>query len=528
MNPKALRSQIFIHLDGIVIVPIMQVLHKKGVLHHFVEHPKSTLSDLSSIFQANKGYLNVALHALCSQGFLLQTIQSDDVFFEMTPKGNDYFQLVPYFDGLVALLAFSAGSKEKLFSESHFQELVPVLQQFTNGFFTTNDHLSDAIISLALTHVEGFLAGPLIVQLGMKGMFHKYFMEKSFRPEEFHEQVEGFTQILNFFAHLGWFTSFNGNYQFTDKGLFYARRATAYGVTVSYAPMFRHLDELIFGDALYLERQRNSNTESHVDRAMNVWGSGGAHATYFKVIDEIIVQIFNQPLDKQPKGILDMGCGNGAFLIHLFDVIEQKTLRGKHLDDYPLFLVGADYNEAALKITRANLIQADIWAKVIWGDISNPALLANDLKVNYDIDLANLLNVRTFLDHNRVWEQPQQQTIRTSTSSGAFATKGMYLPNHVVETNLKEHLLKWKPYVEKFGLLIIELHTIPPHIAAAHIGQTAVTAYDATHGFSDQYILEIDQFIAVCKEVGLIPDSNAFRKFPDSELATVSVNLLKA
>jgi hypothetical protein len=529
MNPKELRSQIFIHLDGIVLVPILHVLHKKGVLHYVLEHRKTQLSNLAKEFNANDGYLNVGLHALCSQGFLTQKITENDVIFEISTRGEDYFRFVSLFDEVMPLLEFAVCSKDKMFNEMHFSKIITVFEKFQNSFHHTPINETDkAIFNLVLSHIEGFLVGPLIVQLGMKGMFHKYFMEKSFRPEEFHEQVDGFTQILNFFTHLGWFISFNGNYQFTDKGLFFARRATAYGVTVSYAPMFRHLDELIFGDALFLERQRKSNTESHVDRAMNVWGSGGAHATYFKVIDEIVVQIFNQPLEKQPKGILDMGCGNGAFLIHLFDVIEQKTLRGKHLDDYPLFLVGADYNDAALKITRANLIQADIWAKVIWGDISNPDALAKDLLENYNIQLSNLLNVRTFLDHNRVWEQPQPNLTRTSTSSGAFATKGIYLSNNTVEANLKEHLLKWKPYVEKFGLLIIELHTIPPQIAAENIGQTAVTAYDATHGFSDQYILEIDNFIAVCKEVGLIPDPNAFRKFPDSELATVSVNLLKA
>lgn len=123
---------------------------------------------------------------------------------------------------------------------------------------------------------------------------------------------------------------------------------------------------------------------------MNVWGSGGAHAEYFKVVDEIIIELFNRPINEQPKGILDMGCGNGAFIEHIFDVIERQTARGKILDDYPLFLI-VDYNEAALKVTRANLIKADIWAKVIWGDIGKPDVLATTLQEDYDIDLKELL-----------------------------------------------------------------------------------------------------------------------------------------
>jgi len=258
----------------------------------------------------------------------------------------------------------------------------------------------------------------------------------------------------------------------------------------------------------------------------NVWGSGGAHSTYFKKVDEIIIDIFNQPLAKQPKGILDMGCGNGAFLIHLFDVVESKTLRGKYLDDFPLFLVGADFNKAALKITRTALIQSDIWAKVIWGDISDPDLLQKDLFENYNIELNDLLSVRAFLDHNRLWSTPVSSIKKTTNSTGAFAYRGKRLTNAAVEANLKDHFLAWSKYIKKFGLIVIELHTIAPEITAANIGKTAATAYDATHGFSDQYILEIDSFLEILSEVGLKSHPLYFSKFPNSKLATVSVNYI--
>ena len=74
---------------------------------------------------------------------------------------------------------------------------------------------------------------------------------------------------------------------------------------------------------------------------------------------------------------------------------------------------------------------------------------------------------------------------------------------------------------------VVELHTIDPAITTKHLGETPATAYDATHGFSDQYIVEVDVFHRVCKEAGLQPDEKLFKKFPNSELATVSINLLK-
>ena len=223
-----------------------------------------------------------------------------------------------------------------------------------------------------------------------------------------------------------------------------------------------------------------------------------------------------------------MGCGNGAFLEHIFDVIERQTKRGNMLDEYPLFLIGVDYNETALKVTRANLINADIWAKVIWGDIGRPQLLASTLLEDYNIDLKELLNVRTFLDHNRIWETPNSKSPnRVSTSTGAFAHRGKRITNNEVEDNLLEHINKWSPFVEKFGLLMIELHTIPPEFTANNIGKTAATAYDATHGFSDQYIVEIDVLHKIAAEAGLYSDEKVFTKFPNSELATISINLFK-
>src|SRR5690554_1670917 len=378
-----------------------------------------------------------------------------------------------------------------------------------------------------IKHTEGYLMSPMIVKLGMSGMFHKYFMESSFSADEFHQQPEVFDKILRFFANRGWFNQLNGHYQFTEKGLYYAKRASSYGVTVSYLPIFLNINEFLFGQPNQLRESNLDTDEIHVDRVMNVWGSGGAHATYFKVMDEFIIEIFNQPLELQPKGILDMGCGNGALLQHLYETIERSTLRGKHLDDYPLFLVGADYNQAALKITRTNLISNDIWAKVIWGDIGNPDQLAHDLKENYGIALSDLLNMRTFLDHNRVWEEPSTTLSQPSTSTGAFVHRGQWLPNHKVEASLKEHLSKWKSYISKNGLIVIELHTVAPKITSDNIGKTPATAYDTTHGFSDQYILEIDVFQRIARESGLEIDEQLFKKYPDTAYATVSINYFK-
>lgn len=532
MDKKKLRSSIFQHLDGLVTAPVVSALQSRNILSELTNNDSLTLDFISEKYQANKGYLNVALRVLASQGFIDYHVNNILNSVEIKPNAQTpYFLKYAYlYDEVSDFLKYSVNFHPRNFEKEPFNKLAVLFDKFQNNFdvlFSQNAN-ENKIQHQILKHIEGHLVGPTIVRLGMSGMFHKYFMETSFKAEEFHTEPECFETILDFLTHLNWFTKQNNNYQFTETGLFFAKRAASYGVTVSYLPMFSKLDDLLFGNAEKLREISLGEDEIHVDRAMNVWGSGGAHTTYFKVIDEFIIEIFNQPLENQPKGILDMGCGNGAFLQHLFETIERHTLRGKHLDDFPLFLVGADYNQAALKITRANLIKNDIWAKVIWGDIGNPTLLAHDLKENYGIALEDLLNMRTFLDHNRIWEEPTQiNPNRTSESSGAFAFRGNYLSNNLIEDNLLHHLKKWQPYIKKFGLMVIELHTIKPEITALHLGETPATAYDATHGFSDQYIVEIDVFHKVCKEAGLQPDEKLFQKFPNSELATVSINLLK-
>lgn len=528
LEQSVLRSKLFRHLDGIVIAPSAYSLKEKGVTTYLLQEKSAGLSELAEKFGANDGYLNIALRGLCSQGWLTQQVDNEQnsVIFSTNKASATAFACFAAYKEVVELLKLTEKYHSRNFEMEPFLKLEKLYSSYVKhmDMNLSSDEDERTIQKQVLSHVEGIIVGPTLVRLGMNKMFHKYFMETRFKAEEFHKDPEGFERLLDILTGLGWFNKINGAFEFTDKGLFFAKRASAYGVTVSYIPTLRKLDELIFGNPTILKI--TEGPEKHVDREMNVWGSGGAHSAYFKVVDQIVIDLFNRPIEEQPKGILDMGCGNGAFLQHLFSVIESQTHRGTLLDEHPLIIIGVDYNQAALKVSRDKLIQSDIWAKIIWGDIGNPALLAKDLDEKYSIDLKDLLNVRTFLDHNRIWEEPETtEEISTSSSSGAYAYEGKRLSNNLVAASLKQHFEKWSPFVQKFGLLLIELHTVQPELIADNIGKTAATAYDLTHGYSDQYILEIDAFIGALEKAGLYANKDKFRRFPDSDLATVSVNL---
>ena len=102
------------------------------------------------------------------------------------------------------------------------------------------------------------------------------------------------------------------------------------------------------------------------------------------------------------------------------------------------------------------------------------------------------------------------------------------IPADELEENLVRYLRRWAPYVGRFGLLVLELHTLPPELAAANLRQTPVVAYDGTHGFSDQYLVELPIFLECAREAGLQADDRYHAKFPASDLATVSVNFFTA
>ncbi len=71
---------------------------------------------------------------------------------------------------------------------------------------------------------------------------------------------------------------------------------------------------------------------------------------------------------------------------------------------------------------------------------------------------------------------------------------------------------------------MLELHTLLPEGAAANLSGTPAVAYDGTHGFSDQYLVELPVFLDAANEAGPKADPRFQARFPPSELATVSIN----
>lgn len=519
------RSRLFFHLDGLALSGVVPVLEMSGVLEEVLQ-AGGDVDDLASLFGANPGYLNVGLRMLCSQGIV------------DAHRGEDRVTYVPRKDADVAHWAHHrqvygvARTWLELAVGMWNQPQTPLSAETLGAMRKLIDDLRDlqsagdavepgaSLEARMLAHVEGALAAPWMVLIGTA--FGTEAMtswdDVSVALGRLHPELqEAWGEVSE---ALGW----SG----TDVGGFFLERAAAYGVTTSYTQTFLWAKELLLGDGKWLWRTEPGEAEIHVDRTLNVWGSGGAHKAYFSHLDNVVKRVFDAPLDEQPLGLCDMGCGNGALLLHLREFIASQTLRGQHLDTHPLMLVGADFNQEALVATADHFRQKGVQGHFIWGDIGDPDRLALDLYEMHGVRLGDLMSVRSFLDHNRIYNAPIIDRPETPLSTGAFAFRGQRLKLRNVEQSLKEHLMKWSPYVAQHGLLMIELHTVAPEDARTMQGKLPATAYDATHGFSDQYILEIPVFDAMAAEAGLVMDEEVSRTFPSSLPATVSLRFFRA
>jgi hypothetical protein len=530
------RTTVFTHLAGLAVAPTVAALWERGAVEVLTgAGGPLEFSEILARTHANPGYLRVALRLLASCGWLSEQPTANGMLaYTLTSEGRIAMTLAPFYGELTSFfLPKALILDEYLFGpsdESLILSLRELVQRAKDEWriASHDDPVAARVRQVVRGHLDGMLIGPAMVALARRDLLGR--LEDG--PVDVHElggKAATLTLLFDLLAIPGWIAQTKHGVHLTGCGCYAAQIASSYGVTVSYLPLFAALPTLLFGNPR-IPRIDPTGVETMVNRAMNVWGSGGAHKTYFKKLDEIVVEIFNRPLHEQPRGICDMGSGDGTLLKHLYSVVRDRTTRGRVLAEHPLIVVGADFNKVARRATKQTLRAAGIPTfHVIDGDINRPAQLASDLEA-LGHDVHDLLHIRSFLDHNRPYTQLANYVrgSRTPHTTGAFAYLGTEIPADELEENLVRHLRRWAPYIGRFGLLVLELHTLPPLVTAANLDRTPAVAYDGTHGFSDQYLVELSVFLDCAREAGLRADERFQARFPPSELATVSLNYFTA
>ncbi|MEA2142895.1 MAG: hypothetical protein QOI64_1325, partial [Solirubrobacteraceae bacterium] len=299
------------------------------------------------------------------------------------------------------------------------------------------------------------------------------------------------------------------------------------GLVGSYLPMFARLPDLYRGEltATYAPGDEGVR-EWHIQDEMNLRASSVAHGRYFADADPIVTSIFDrEPLADQPRFIVLTGCDDGRWLVHIDELVRSRTLRGRHIDERPLRMVGIDRSAAAVARARETLAAAGIDGLVLRGDTGDPTAVRDALHA-HGLPIEDGLHVHAFVDHERRYSGGHAPDGGAGMSSGAYiADDGAALVGADVEADLSAHLARWAPHVARHGVLVLEAHCVSPPITARHLGALHSLAFDAYSGYSGQYPVERPAFIAAARRAGLRQAATGERRYPTTRpFVAVSLN----
>ncbi|MGA7795026.1 MAG: hypothetical protein WCA19_18460, partial [Candidatus Acidiferrales bacterium] len=342
-DKAGIRSILFNHLAGIVIIPTLKSLLDRRVFDLFgILSDPVELDRIVNRTHGNRGYLRVALRLLASCGWMVERAgrNGSNVIYSLTAKGQIAASVASSHCGeVISFLPKAIFLEDFLFGKSdeailHSLDALVQKAKVHWGLTAQGDSLEAEVCRQVRQYFDGVLVGPAMVSLARGGILER-LAQGQLQLDTLPGNHASLGLVFDLLIAQGWMAREQNRVWLTPSGFYAAHLATSYGVTVSYLPLFNVLDTLLFGNPR-IARVDETGSELLVNRGMNVWGSGGAHNTYFKKVDEIIVEIFNRPLEQQPEGICDMGCGDGSLLEHLYCVIKTRTARGSVLDKHPL------------------------------------------------------------------------------------------------------------------------------------------------------------------------------------------------
>ncbi|MCP2728259.1 aminotransferase class I/II-fold pyridoxal phosphate-dependent enzyme [Limnofasciculus baicalensis] len=495
------------YTHGFVAVPVILACREKGLFELLAHESPLSLEQMVKHLGANSGHFKVALrmleslHWLSRNEHLKYSLTSEAAIHNQIPE--DVLQLYH-----LPIESYLQGKQGKLLGR----------------WIDRSCQLWNLDNPLIADFLDGLLLIPLLLTL------HKHNLLAS-EEKPLLSSLSGTVQeeLGKLFVHLGWANLKAGRLTLTEVGRFMGERALNTAIVASYTPMLSRIHDVLFGDCLSVFQRDASGHESHIDRTLNVMGSGFQHQKYFADLEESILSVFNQlPLAEQPKYITDMGCGDGTLLKRVWETIRFKSARGKAIEQYPLRLIGVDYNEASLTATTRTL--AGLPHLVLQGDIGNPEQMVLSLKAHGIHDPENILHIRSFLDHDRPFIPPQKRNEveeRTHLHYQAVCVDGQgeLIPPHVMVQSLVEHLERWSQVVTKHGLIILEVHCLEPRVVYQFLDKTENLHFDAFQGFSKQYLVEADVFLMSAAEVGLFPKLELSKRYPKTfPLTRITLN----
>ena len=462
-HSQVVWSKICHHLDGIAIGSSVYALARRGLFDRLAAARSPLLvSALAEELGARPGYFHLAIRLLASQGFVRRCgdIPNGEVSVGLTEAGHSWLSYLHAYERVPDLIGFAFATPD-LIGEA--------------AASVSSLGLDDSELGQRVTrHVRGHLLAPAMKELAVQEM------EKA-DGASLRERVRELSELLRL---EDWARRGPGGVELTPEGEVAVKAASQYFYPVSYLPTNCAVPEMLFGAQPFAPA---GDVESHVDRSLDIAFSGLVFERSCKqpFLDIALPLFDREPVADQPVGIVDTGSGDGTLLLQLYQAIRDRTRRGTCLDQQPLTMVGAEYNEIARRATAERLQHAGVPHLAVFGDIGDPGGLAATLS-EAGLDPHDVLHVSKSVVHNRTFRHAEGRTEWQPSSTAVFvAPDGALIGAADLERNLIEHFEAWRPWTARHGMIVIEAHTVDPEVVAASTSDTtslpAWTRRTATH-----------------------------------------------
>ncbi|XSS66300.1 hypothetical protein ACP9OK_15445 [Pseudomonas sp. B11] len=482
--------------DGWLTLLVLEVLDKHDVLRALELAPAGvSVKSLAQACAANEGHLRVALRLLLEMGCLVQLANGH---YAMAPHTD---LRIPADSGALARLAMS-----QALGEPAGYNLRSWLERSAGGWEGVGEPLA--------TCLDGALLAPLLMALEHLG--GAPVLEGEVACAELSRCVQ--EALHGYFEQRAWGRREGGGFRLGDSGRSLLEESARLRSSLDFQSLLGNLPTLLFGDASSLHGLGPAKAE--------LWP-----VEYMAALETAIVTQFDQPpLDRQPRYILEMGCTDGVLLRRLHVAIASRSLRGRHLQHYPLLLIGVTTSSTEQARVRQTL--EGLPHLVLTGDISDPRGLLDSLGDNGIQDPESVLHIHAFQEHRRAWQAPvsvkgiedQRHTPPVSVHVGR---SGEYIEPAVALQGMVEHLARWHAITAHHGLMLLAAHCLDPASARRHAGRSGALHFDACHGFAGHQLYEAPVLLMAAAQAGLFPDRAVAQGFPHGEPFTqASLNRL--
>ena len=278
---------------GFIVIPLLAAFQLSG--RQLAAGDFFTIEDLAD--RVNKGNLRAVLRILQGLRLVSKAAHGQTDRFTVLPMYEHLKESLPSFQDVQGVLGFpwDAWLREGSVSAKW------IIDRILQGWGTSG---SAVLASLC----DGLFMAPLLIELHRAMVGDRYNVEI--------RSIEGvhplaMSEIRLIFEHFGWCDTAaladSRTLQLTPAGRSFVEGALRMCVAVSYRSLVIQADTLLFSDVNRIFGRTDDGHEAHVDRHLNVIGSGAMHSGLFEVHTAMVNRLFDgDDFEKQPAFLVDM------------------------------------------------------------------------------------------------------------------------------------------------------------------------------------------------------------------------------